>query len=655
MLSLRYFKNKVQLRNFSLQNCPGSAAIEQVTHWSKYARFNDAEKRREDWFESVQRSENMFLEKYPFLSDKINWAFDKVREKKILPSMRCLQFAGQAALVNNARVYNCCYAPIQDVKVFSEIMFLLLSGCGVGYSVQPHHVENLPHVRMTRANMRETYIIEDTIEGWAKAVDILFSAYLEVPDSAMETIPGARPVFEYGKIRPEGSPLVTSGGYAPGSDGLRKSLTAAEKILQALTPGAKLTPLQCHDLICHLSEAVMSGGVRRSSLISLFSTDDSEMMNCKSGSEWFVQQSQRRYSNNSAVVHRDSHFEHEFQKIWDSLSTSGSGEPGIFQTNNSEVGTNPCAEISLEPYTFCNLTEINATDITTQSEFEHRAIAAAFIGTLQAGFIDFPFISQRWTDNTRRDSLIGVGITGIASGALNNLNLSAAAQKVKEENGLTSGIIGIEPAARCTTVKPSGTTSIILGCTSSGIHAWHNPHFIRRISVKKSDPLYFYAKEKIPSFVEDSLYDDYSAFLAFPIKAPENQHTVFRHSETANEFLDRVKRYNVEWIKAGHRRGANSNNVSATLSVKNDEWETVHQWMIRNKEDYNALALLPYNDHSYPQTPFEDISEELYLHLSEVFASQSKDFDLTDIREDFDNTVPLAESACSGPLCEINL
>jgi len=642
-----------QLRNFS---CRGSELIQDVTLFSKYARYNPQEQRRENWYEAVARSENMFLNRYPKLEEKISWAFDKVRQRQILPSMRCVQFAGAAAEMNNIRMYNCSYTPISDVDTFAEIMYLLLSGSGVGYSVQAHHVAQLPAVRKIRGE--QEFVIEDTIEGWAEAVNVLMFAYLEaIPDNAnLRTLAsGLRPVFNYSRIRPEGAPLVTSGGYAPGSEGLRESLDAVEKFLRSVKPGRKLTPLQCHDIICTISVAVMSGGVRRSSLISLFSVGDDAMLRCKEGSEWFLQNPQRRFSNNSAVIERNGDFEGGFAKVWDVLRGGGTGEPGFFQTNSLEYGTNPCAEVSLDANTFCNLTEIDVTTVHTQKELSERAAAASFIGTLQASFTEFPLLRPRWAENTRRDALIGVGMTGIGTGGIDKLDLRAAAEIVQLENARTAQYLGINSAARCTTIKPSGTTSIILGCTSSGIHAWHNPHFIRRVTVKKTDPLYQYTLQKIPYFVADSVYDSSSAFLEFPIRAPKNENTKFRKSENALEFLQRVARFNQEWIGGGHCRGPNKNNVSATLSVAEHEWAAVERWLIANRERYSALAVLPLDDYHYPQTPFEDIDMTEYARLNALLKYQSEGFDLREIIEFKDETNPLGASACTGPLCDLQL
>lgn len=627
-------------------SCVGGTALSQVTHWSKYARHNQEAQRREDWRETVQRSENMFLAHFPELSDRIEWAFDKVYKRQVLPSMRCMQFAGRAVEANHLRMYNCSYTAMESPEEFRQIMYLLLSGAGVGYSVQFEHVAKLPPVLPSRTF--GIHVVEDTIEGWAMAVDALVKSYLGNQP---------RPLFDYSQIRAEGTPLVTSGGYAPGHEGLKASLENAQRIFDSIPPGRKLRPIDVHDIVCHLSAAVMSGGVRRSSLISLFSSNDSAMLEAKSGKAWFTEQPQRRFSNNSAVVYRQAgNFESTFKNLWDVMCESGSGEPGILQSNTLDMGVNPCGEKSLRKWGLCNLTEINATDIRTQSEFESRARAASFIGTLQASFTGFnPIMGEGWRETAEKEALIGVGMTGIAAGGVGRLNLAQGAQAVLDENETVAHMIGIQPAARATTIKPSGTTSIVLGCTSSGIHAWHAPYFIRRINVKKSDPLYAYAMERIPDFTKDSIYDNSggSAVLEFPIIAPQGHDTLYRWSESATEFLDRVARFNTEWVWQGHRRGENKNNTSATLSMKEEEQSQVFNWMVDNRDKYNAMTILPYDGHNYAQTPFEEISSSQYYTLSSLFEKQVRDFDLREIVEHVDMTNPLGESACSGDKCEI--
>lgn len=629
----------------------GPRLLGEVTHFSRYARYMPAELRRESWHDTVARTEAMFVEHYPSMSDRIEQAFDMVRRRQVLPSMRAMQFAGQAANANNIRLYNCCYTPIDDVECFAEVFYLLLSGTGVGYSVQQHHIDKLPARR--RVFSTEHYLVEDSARGWSEAAYALVNAYLDNkprrPD--MRTVqPGFRPIFDYSAIRPAGSPLRTSGGYAPGPSGLRRALEATERVLGSVLPGQRLSSLQVHDIICEMSSAVVVGGSRRSSLISLFSATDESMLSSKSG-EWYTHNPNRRFANNSAVVPRES-FSHLADGIFAQLSTAGSGEPGIFLTNDLEVGTNPCAEISLAPRTFCNLTEINAATVVDQADLNRRATAASFIGSLQAGFTDFPLLRQDWQDNSREDALIGVGMTGIAAGTIAQLDLVEAAQHVMDTNESVSAAIGLPPAARTTTVKPAGTTSLMLGAVSSGVHSWHSAYYVRRITLSKSDPLYAYVLSQIPSAVQQSVYNESDCVLEFPIAAPPN--ATLRTQESLFDFLERVKRFNEQWVQQGHRRGPNPHNVSATVSVRDNEWEPLKEWMLSNINSYNALSMLPFSDHTYAQTPFEEIKCHEYLERVANLEREARNFDLRDVLERYDSTKPLAESACSGPLCEIN-
>ena len=610
--------------------------LSEITTYMKYAKYNPDLKRRETWIELVTRNKKMHQEKFPHLYDEIDRVYDLVYEKKVLPSMRSLQFAGKPIELNNTRIFNCSYLPIDDWRAFSEIMFLLLSGTGVGYSVQTHHIDSLPEIKVPTRSKR--YLVGDSIEGWADAVRMLCKAYFNN---------GPLPIFDFRDIRAKGAQLITVGRKAPGPEPLKECLFQLQKVLDRKQNGEKLTSLEAHDMACHIADAVLSGGIRRAALISLFNLDDEAMLTCKFGN-WWEENPQRGRANNSAVVIRHKITEEEFFKLWKKIELSGSGEPGIYFSNDKDWGTNPCCEIALRPFQFCNLCEVNVSDVVDQADLNARVEAAAFIGTLQAAYTDFHYLRDIWQKTTEKDALLGVGMTGIGSGAVLGLNLKEAADLAKEENARVADMVGIHKAARVTTVKPSGTSSLVLG-TSSGIHAWHNQHYIRRIRVGKNEAIYTYLSINHPELVEDDFFKPtIQAVISVPQKAPAG--SILR-TEDVIDMLERVKKFNTQWVKKGHRKGANTNNVSATVSVKQDEWEKVGKWMWDNQDTFNGLSVLPFfsSDTTYPQLPFEDITEEQFNEMAQHLHS----IDLSKVVEFDDNTALMEQAACSGNACEI--
>ncbi len=438
---------------------------------------------------------------------------------------------------------------------------------------------------------------------------------------------------------------MTSGGKAPGPQPLKECLVKLKGILQAKEDGDQLTTVEVHDIVCHIADAVLAGGIRRAALISLFSADDNEMIACKSGN-WWETDPQRGRANNSAVLMRHKITKDYFMKLWKRVELSGAGEPGIYFNNDKDWGTNPCCEIALRPYQFCNLCEVNASDIESQEDLNNRVKAAAFIGTLQAGYTDFHYLREIWQETTEKDALIGVSMTGIGSGTVLGYDMEKAAQVVKRENTRVAKLIGINKAARCTTVKPAGTTSLALG-TSSGIHAWHNDYYIRRIRVGKNESMYKYLIENHPMLVEDEYFRPHdTAVISIPQKAPEG--SILR-TESPFQLLERIKKVATEWVTPGHRKGSNTHNVSATVSLKAEEWDDAGEWMWNNREHYNGLSVLPFDGGTYTQAPFEDIDEGTYInrlqHLTQV--------DLSKIIENEDNTDLSGELACAGGACEI--
>ena len=612
--------------------------LSDITVYMKYAKYIPELNRRETWEELVTRNKNMHIKKYPDLTESIEEAYKLVYEKKVLPSMRSLQFGGKPIEISPNRVYNCAYLPIDSTECFHEIMFLLLGGTGVGYSVQRHHVDKLPAVNQPYSKRTRRHLIGDSIEGWADAIKILITSYMGSKRSS-------KIVFDYSDIRPKGAQLVTSGGKAPGPQPLKECIVKVQGILQDVEDGDHLTTLQAHDIVCHIADAVLAGGIRRAALISLFSADDEAMIGCKSG-HWWEEAPQRGRANNSAVLMRHKISKQFFMDLWKRVELSGAGEPGIYFNNDKDWGTNPCCEIALRPYQFCNLCEVNASDIVDQDDFNKRCQVASFIGTLQAGYTDFHYLRDIWKDTTEKDALIGVSMTGIGSAAVLQLDMKAAADIVVTQNKKLAKLIGIKPAARCTTVKPAGTTSLALG-TSSGIHAWHNDYYVRRVRVGKNESMYKYLIENHPDLIEDEYFRPHdTAVISIPQKAPAN---AILRTESPFDLLERIKKVATEWVKPGHKRGSNTHNVSATVSLKQDEWDKAGDWMWENRDYYNGLSVLPYDGGTYTQAPFEDIDKSKY----ETMMKSLTDVNLTDIVEVDDETDLAGELACAGGACEI--
>ena len=608
--------------------------LSEITTYMKYSKYVPELKRRETWEELVTRNKEMHQNKFPQLKDEIEKAYKLVYDKKVLPSMRSLQFAGKPIELNNARIFNCSFLPLNDWRAFSEIMFLLLSGCGVGYSVQTHHIDELPEIKIPIKSKR--YLIGDSIEGWADAVRMLCKAYFTG---------SPLPLFDFRDIRAKGAQLITVGGKAPGPEPLKECLFQLQKIFDRKQNGEKLTSVEVHDMACHIADAVLSGGIRRAALIALFNLDDEGMLTCKFGN-WWEENPQRGRANNSAVVMRHKIDEDEFFKLWKKIELSGSGEPGIYFSNDKDWGTNPCCEIALRPFQFCNLCEVNVSNVESQEDLNERVKVGAFIGTLQAAYTDFHYLRDIWRKTTEKDALLGVGMTGIGSGAVLGLDLKQAADIAKAENAHIAEIIGINKAARVTTVKPSGTSSLVLG-TSSGIHAWHNDYYIRRIRVGKNEAIYTHLAIHHPELVEDDFFKPtIQAVISVPQKAPNG--SILR-TENVIDMLERVKLFNTKWVKKGHRKGANTNNVSATVSIQENEWKEVGEWMWENKETFNGLSVLPYFGGSYTQAPFEDITKEQFDEM----VKHLHGIDLSEVVEFSDETALMDQAACAGGACEI--
>ena len=623
-----------------------SEIMSDITVHMKYARYLSTKNRRETWKELVDRNFHMHNEKIlnletddatkETLKEALTSAYSYVYSKEVLPSMRSLQFAGKPISLSPNRMYNCAYMPVDDIAAFPETMFLLLGGTGVGYSVQKHHVEKLPPIYQPIKKTKR-WKIGDSIEGWADSIKALIKSYTR---AGSRTI-----VFDYSDIRPKGARLITSGGKAPSSAPLEQCLVKIKHILSDKPLGSKLSTIEVHDILCHIADAVLAGGIRRAALISLFSADDDEMIACKSGN-WWELNPQRGRANNSAVLLRHRITKDFFMDLWKRIELSGAGEPAVYFSNDKDWGTNPCCEIALRPFQFCNLTEVNVSNVSSQQELEHRVGVASFIGTLQASYTDFHYLRDVWRETTEKDALIGVSMTGIGSNKIKNLDLERAAEVVKDTNEMYAELLGINSAARTTCVKPAGTTSCVLG-TSSGIHAWHNDFYIRRMRVGKNEAIYTYLINSHPEMLEDDYFNPTTqAVISIPQRAPKG---AILRTESAMELLERVKEVSRNWVKNGHKNGQNTHNVSATVSVKDGEWESGGHWLWDNREYYNGLSVLPYDGGTYVQAPFEDCTEYQYKKMMKTLSK----VDLTNVIEWDDNTDLTGEIACGGGACEI--
>lgn len=617
-----------------------SSILSDVIHYMKYAKYLPELKRRETFLETIQRNKEMHQNRFPFLADKIEEIYEKqVKTKTILPAMRSLQFAGKAIEKNNVRIFNCSFAPINHYKIFSEAMFLLLSGVGFGYSVLFKEINQLPNIIKPLESF--AFKIPDNIEGWADAIDVLVKAYFGL---------GKMPIFDFSGIREKGMLLITSGGKAPGAEPLKKCLKEIKNVFDLIIKergeGSKLESVEVHSILCHEADAVLSGGIRRASMICLFGKDDLKMRMCKSG-EWWKENPHFGRANNSMFTHYNDINLNEFNQLWNNIIETKTGDPGIYLTNNYDIGTNPCAEASLKPFSFCNLVEINANKIKNQAHFNEVCKDATFINTLQASYTNFHYLRPIWKKQTDMDALIGVGITGIASGKLNNINLSEGAEIVKEENKKIANWIGINQAARSCLIKPAGTSSLILE-TSSGLHDYYCKYYLRRVRVNKQEPIYSYLNTKLPELIEDEIFNpSETAVITFPQKAPDGANII--KNTTALELLERAKKFNVEWIRASHNEGDNFHNVSATIEVKENEWDLVGDWLWENRYSYHGITVLPHESSTHKQLPFESCDKETYDKMLLLL----NNIDLTEIIELSDETNLQGELACFGGICSI--
>ncbi|NBW12672.1 MAG: recombinase [Caulobacteraceae bacterium] len=642
-----------------------SSALSDYVASTRYTRYREDLGRLETWEEAAERVRDMHLK---FYSDKLaasfwgktleTWihdAFDAVKRKEVLPSMRSLQFGGNAILVNNARIFNCSFTPADRVEFFREFFWLLLCGTGVGFSVQEAHVSALPPFPQS-TGLKKPFTVPDTIEGWALSIDAQIRNALD----------GYETEFDFSNIRPKGALLKTSGGRAPGPEPLRVALEKTAEILRNVSD-RRLRPIEVYDICMHLAKAVLSGGIRRSATICLFDANDEEMKNAKAEDQWWSKNPQRTASNNSAVLLRSNCSREDFDALFEAQKAYG--EPGFYFANNRDHGTNPCAEIGLYPYDeygysgvqFCNLSTISARGIDSQAEFYRRAQLASIIGTLQAGYTSLPFLGKRSERITEREALLGVSICGILDNPsilLDRDTLRTGAEVVLDTNFWLALVLDINLASRTTCVKPEGTASIVLD-SASGIHARHAQRYLRRVRASKADPATKAFAEANPELVEDAYEDPINtSVLTFACEAPAGSR--LREDVSALELLEAARTVQECWVKAGRRDSTATDvhhNVSITVNVKADEWDSVREHIWTHRDTYTGVALLQdFGDTAYPQAPLQTVRTEADLELWKKAMGAKVSFGWqSEATHDTGAEHRGAAVACSGGACELKI
>jgi ribonucleoside-triphosphate reductase (thioredoxin) len=665
----------------------GENGLQDYIFLSRYARYRPELGRRETWPEAVARVFEMHRRRFasklgqpvgqiaPSLGRLLDDAEAAMGERGFLPSMRALQFGGVAVEANNARLFNCSFTHVDRLRAFQESLFLLLSGTGVGFSVQKQHVAKLPPLA-PRPNEHELPVVHhtigDTIEGWSDALGALLQSYVD----------GTKIEFSYSAIRPRGTPLRTSGGRAPGHLPLKKALVKIEGVLDGAA-GRSLRPIEAYDILMHAAVAVLAGGIRRSATICLFSADDDEMAAAKTGN-WFETNPQRGKSNNSAVLVRDTATPEQFARLFEHQKAFG--EPGFYFTADAEYGANPCVEIGLAPFLqvtegeveplraagytgalepgerlsgwqMCNLTTINASKCTTRDEFLQLCRYASLMGTLQASYTDIPYLGPVSRRINEREALLGVSICGILDRPdvlLDPESLEAGAATCRETNEAVAAVLGIEPAARITCVKPEGTASLLLGA-GSGIHPHHARHYFRRVQAARTDPVFQFFKSVNPAMTETSVWDpETTDVITFPVEAPEG--ALLREELGAIDFLDRVRLVQHHWVQAGRGRAQYNpgleHNVSNTVTVRDEEWEAVRDYIWKNRASFTGISLLrATGDKVYPQAPREEVTTE--TDVAKWNALHYTPMDYTKLNEHTDETTLADVVACAGGACEV--
>lgn len=604
--------------------------LSEYTYFTRYAPFSPDHSRRQTWDESVGRVFGMHETRYadvlrdpergPIVQELMDEARGAVNQKLVLGSQRALQFGGAPVLSKHARMYNCTVSYCDRPRFFQEGLWLLLCGCGVGFSVQKHHVDKLPTIAKPTGE-RAVHKIGDSIEGWADGLGVLMSSYFTADQSHPE-FAGKRVEFDYSGIRPKGSSIANGMGKAPGAEPLKRSLEQIRALLDARVAiqgsHTNLRTVDAYDVMMHASDAVLAGGVRRSATICVFSPTDMDMATAKTGN-WFVENPQRGRSNNSALLLRDKTTFADFQKLMGHVKDCG--EPGFVWADSTEVLYNPCVEISMYPvdvttgksgWQFCNLCEINAKACGNEETFQSACRAGAILGTLQAGYTKFPYLGETTEKITEREALLGVSMTGMADNpaiAMNPEIQRRGAQTVLDVNAQMAELLGINPAARATCVKPAGSTSCLLG-SASGIHPHHAKRYFRRVQANKGELPFQYFREHNPRAVEDSVWNPNGTdqVITFLMESPEGG--TVKDDLSALDLLGRVRSTQNNWVDAGKRPELCTlpslrHNVSNTIEVRPNEWDDITSYIFKNRHDFAGISLLPRGgDLDYPQAPF---------------------------------------------------
>lgn len=605
--------------------------MSQTKFYEGYSRWSDSKGRYETWEEAVTRVMNMHRDYYkdkmtPHLSQLIDEAESLYKLKYVLGAQRALQFGGDQLLKHQMRMYNCTSTYADRPRFFSELFYVLLCGAGAGFSVQKQHVAKLPDIQ-ERRKQAKGWVVDDSIEGWADALGVLLSSYF-VGGGQFPEFEGRKVYFDLTNVRPKGA-MISGGFKAPGPEPLRRALDKIEHLIQGrlLAGHNRLRPIDVYDIAMHAADAVLAGGVRRSATICLFSADDMDMMKAKTGN-WFETNPQRGRSNNSAIILRDQVTREEFREIMTSIKEFG--EPGFYFVDDPDLTTNPCVEIGMFPqFTYpdgetksgwqgCNLSEGNGSKCTTKEEFYKVCRGAAILGTLQAGYTNFKYLDQTTKDIFEREALLGVSLTGWMNNPdvlLSEETLKHGAEIVKEVNAEVAALLGINPAARTTCVKPSGNASVLLQ-TASGIHAEHAPRYLRHVQLNKDSEVARLIAETNPYMVEESVWSangtDYA--VAFPVISPEG--SLYRKDLYGVDLLEKVKFVQQYWVESGTRQERCAHptvrhNVSNTVTVLPHQWSQVSDFIFENRHFFTGVSFLAgTGDKTFPQAPFTEVLTE---------------------------------------------
>ena len=619
------------------------SVYQSVIAMSRYARYLPDENRRETWEETVDRMVNYLSSKNKGLTKEFKEIREAVLNLEIMPSMRLMMSAGEACERDNIAAYNCSYLAMNNKRAFSEALYILMNGTGVGFSCERQEISKLPSIPETISNCDDVIVVGDSKLGWAKAFKKLLSSLWE----------GDIPTIDYSQVRPAGARLKTFGGRASGPEPLKRLFDFVIETFKH-AQGRKLSSIEVHDITCMIGEIVVVGGVRRSALISLSNLTDKRMREAKMGA-WYNDFAYRGLANNSVAYTERPDME-TFMDEWVSLVKSKSGERGIFNRVAAQVqaekqgrekdlnyGTNPCSEIILRDKQFCNLTEVVVRANDTKETLTRKVQLATILGTLQSNLTNFQFLSAEWVKNTKEERLLGVSLTGIMDAKITSNPDPIFLEELKNEANKTNKkyakMLDIEPSKSITCVKPSGTVSQLVD-SASGIHTRHSPYYIRTIRMDKKDSIYDFLKDKGVQVEDEQFRPDSTAVFSFPIKAPTG--AITRDDKTAIEQLENWLVYQRHWC---------NHKPSVTISVKDSEWMDVGAWVWKYFDEISGISFLPHSDHTYVQAPYQECTKEEYQAL---LKKTPKDVDWLSFKEEEDNTEGSQTLACTGNACEIS-